>query len=121
MVRRPAEVGGRQVSIDVTRGEVWLVTLDPTIGSELRKTRPCVVISPQELHDHVRTVLAAPMTTGSRPAPFRVPIICQDKSGLILLDQLRALDKQRLVRRLGMADASTLRKVLTTLQETFAE
>jgi mRNA interferase MazF len=91
-----------------TRGDIWLVNLDPTIGSEIRKTRPCVIISPPELHDHLRTVLAAPMTTGSKPAPFRIPILFEAKNGLILLDQMRTLDKQRLVRRLGEAEKSTL-------------
>jgi mRNA interferase MazF len=71
----------------VTRGEVWLVCLDPTVGSEIQKTRPCVVISPPELHDYLRTIIVAPMTTGSKAAPFRVPVSFQGKTGLILLDQ----------------------------------
>ena len=68
----------------VKRGEIWLIDLDPTIGSEIRKTRPCVIISPAEMHDHLRTVIVAPMTTGSKAAPFRVPIGFQDKRGLVL-------------------------------------
>lgn len=103
----------------VVRGEVWLVSLDPTIGSEIRKTRPALIVSPSEIHDHLRTVIAAPMTTGSRPAPFRVPIRFQGKDGLILADQVRALDKSRLVRRLGRADARTLTATLAVLRETF--
>jgi mRNA interferase MazF len=68
------------------RGDVWLAALDPTVGSEIQKTRPCVIISPPEMHDHLRTVTVAPMTTGSRSAPFRVPVTFQGKNGLILLD-----------------------------------
>ncbi len=97
------------------------MVLDPTIGSEIQKTRPCVIVSPPEMHDHLRTVLAAPMTTGSRPAPFRVPVRFDEKDGLVLLDQVRALDKGRLVRRLGAVDRRTLRAVLGKLRDVFAE
>lgn len=103
----------------VTRGEIWLVNLDPTVGSEIRKSRPCVIISPAEMHDHLRTVIVAPMTTGARAAPFRIPITFGGKKGLILLDQIRTLDKARLVRRLGAASATTLAATLRTLQEVF--
>ena len=85
----------------VKRGDIWLVNLDPTIGSEIKKTRPCVVISPPEMHDHLRTVMIAPMTTGSHPAPFRIAVRHGGKSGLILLDQIRSVDKTRLVKRHG--------------------
>ncbi len=105
----------------VARGEVWLAALDPTIGSEIQKTRPCVIVSPPEMHDHLRTVTVAPMTTGSRPAPYRIPIHFQGRRGLILLDQLRTLDKQRLVRRLGRISARTLTLTLAALRETFEE
>ena len=104
----------------VKRGDIWLAALDPTIGSEIQKTRPCVVISPPEIHDHLRTVIVAPMTTGSKPAPFRIPITFQGKSGLILLDQIRTLDKQRLTNRLGAVRASTLAESLDALQDLFA-
>ncbi len=114
MVRRPA------VPPSPVRGDIWLATLDPTVGSEIQKTRPCVIISPPEMHDHLRTVLAAPMTTGSRPAPYRVPLRFGDKSGLILLDQIRVLDKQRLVKRLGTVGAQTLNLTLDRLQAVFA-
>ena len=73
----------------VVRGEVWLINLDPTVGSEIQKTRPCVVISPPELHDHLRTVIVAPMTTKSRPAPYRVSVVFSQKKGLVLLDQIQ--------------------------------
>lgn len=104
----------------VTRGEIWLVNLDPTVGSEIKKTRPCVVVSPPEMHDHLRTVIVAPMTTGSRLAPFRVAVSHDGKRGLILLDQMRAVDKARLARKLGTMSAKTLTTKLNTLQEVFA-
>ncbi len=105
--------------VTVKTGEVWLINLDPTVGSEIQKTRPCVVISPAEMHDYLRTVIVAPMTTGSRLAGFRVAVTFQGKSGLILLDQIRTLDKSRLVKRIGSVQAATLEKVLRTLQAVF--
>lgn len=111
----------KPVTLSVTRGDVWLAALDPTVGSEIRKTRPCVIISPPEMHDHLRTVMVAPMTTGSRPAPFRIPLTFQRKDGLILLDQVRTLDKQRLVRRLSTVERRTLRTTLARLRDMFAE
>ena len=104
----------------VTRGDIWLVNLDPTIGSEIKKSRPCVVISPPEMHNHLRTALIAPMTTKSRPAPFRVPVTYAGQKGLILLDQIRAVDKTRLAKRLGAVSVKTLAYTLETLQEVFA-
>ena len=104
----------------VKRGDIWLAAMDPTVGSEIRKSRPCVVISPPEMHDYLRTVIVATMTTGSRPAPFRVTIRFQGKSGLILLDQVRTLDQTRLLKRLGAASSATLATVLQTLQDVFA-
>jgi mRNA interferase MazF len=114
MVRTPRLSG-------VMRGDVWLATLDPTVGSEIQKTRPCVIISPPEMHDHLRTVVVAPMTTGSRPAPFRIPIVFEQAHGLILLDQVRTLDKQRLVRRLGAVEHETLTIALARLRDMFEE
>ena len=105
----------------VSRGEVWLAALDPTQGSEINKTRPCLVVSPPELHDHLRTVTVAPMTTGSRPAPFRVPVRFGGKAGLIVLDQIRTLDKGRLIRRLGAVTKPTLTATLAILRELFEE
>ncbi len=101
-------------------GEIWLACLDPTVGSEIQKTRPCVLVSPAEMHDYLRTVIVAPMTTGSRPAAFRIPISFQGKSGLILLDQIRTLDKTRLIKRVGAVHPATLDKTLRTLQVVFA-
>jgi mRNA interferase MazF len=105
----------------VKRGDVWLVNLDPTLGSEIKKTRPCVIVSPPEMHGYLRTVIIAPMTTGSKPAPFRISITFQGKRGLILLDQIRALDKVRLVKRLGAISEKSLSATLRTLQEIFAK
>lgn len=104
----------------MSRGEIWLAALDPTVGSEIRKTRPCVIVSPDEMNGHLRTVIVAPMTTGSRPAPFRIPIGFAGKRGLILLDQMRSLDRTRLVKRLGELRPVTLRRALDTLQELFS-
>lgn len=105
----------------VKRGEIWLAALDPTVGSEIKKTRPCVIVSPAEIHDHVRTVIVAPMTTGSKPAPFRVTVSFQKKKGLIVLDQMRSIDKSRLISKLGAVTDKTLAETLSTLQEVFAE
>ena len=104
----------------VSRGEVWLAALDPTLGSEIQKTRPCLVISPDEMNGVLRTVTVAPMTTGSRPAEFRIAVSHGGKRGLILLDQIRTLDKVRLLQRSGRVSAGTLRATLERLQETFA-
>jgi mRNA interferase MazF len=105
----------------VARGDVWLVALDPTVGSEIQKTRPCVVVSPAELHDHLRTVIVAPMTTAGRAAPFRVPLTFLRKKGLILLDQIRTVDKTRLVKRAGSVSDTALSNALSALQEIFVE
>lgn len=103
------------------RGEIWLVNLDPTLGTEIKKTRPCVVVSPPELNQHLRTVMVAPMTSKGFAAPFRVPVTHAGTKGLIVLDQLRSIDKQRLVKKSGQVSAKTLGTVLKTLQELFAE
>lgn len=102
------------------RGEIWLAALVPPLGSEIQKTRPCVVVSPPEMNDYLHTVVVAPMTTGSRPAPYRIPVGFQRKTGLILLDQLRTLDRRRLVKRLGAVKPATLDAVLGGLQAMFA-
>ena len=103
------------------RGEIWLVNLDPTVGSEIKKSRPCVVLSPAELNDNLRTVMVAPMTSKGFTAPFRVPVTHAGTKGLIVLDQLRTVDKLRLVKRMGAVSKKTLSAALTTLQEVFAE
>lgn len=103
----------------VKRGDIWLAALDPTLGHEIQKTRPALVISPPELNDHLRTVIVAPMTTGSRPAGFRIPVRFKGKKGLILLDRIRTLDRNRLVRRLGTAPDSVLDQALASLCDLF--
>jgi mRNA interferase MazF len=105
----------------VKRGEIWLVNLDPSVGSEIQKSRPCVVVSPAELNDMLRTVIVAPMTSKGFVAPFRVPVTHAGTKGQIVLDQLRTVDKLRLVTKLGAVSAKTLTSVLVTLQEVFAE
>ncbi len=100
--------------------EVWLVTLDPTQGVEIQKTRPCLVVSPNEMNQHLRTVIIAPMTTVARPYPTRVGVRFQGKQGQVALDQLRAVDRQRLVRRLGRVSAKSAQGISDTLLEMFA-
>ncbi len=101
------------------RDEVWLVTLDPTQGVEIQKTRPCLVVSPDEMNEHLQTVVVAPMTSVMRPYPTRVSLRFQGKRGQIALDQLRAVDRQRLVRKLGTISASTAQAVSAILLEMF--
>jgi mRNA interferase MazF len=105
----------------VKRGEIWLVALDPTVGSEIKKSRPCLIVSPPELNLHLRTVIVAPMTSKGFSAPFRVSVTHGGTKGLIVLDQLRTVDKVRLVKRLGAVSARTLSAALAALQEVFAE
>jgi mRNA interferase MazF len=109
-----AVVGGPQ------RDEVWRVVIDPTQGAETQKTRPCLVISPDEMNQHLRTVIIAPMTMVTRPYPTRVAVRFQGKRGQVALDQLRAVDRQRLVRMLGAVSAKTAQDVSATLLEMFA-
>ena len=104
----------------VKSGEFWLAQLDPLVGGKIQKTRPCVVVSPDDMNAHLRTVIVAPMTTGSRPAGFRVALTFQGKQGLIVLDQVRTLDRARLVERLGALRPPTLALTLRTLQAMFA-
>lgn len=102
------------------RDEVWLVVLDPTQGVEMQKARPCVVVSPDEMNQHLKNVMVAPMTTVARSYPTRVPVRFQGKSGQVALDQLRAVDRQRLVKRLGMVSARTAQDAADTLVEMFS-
>lgn len=105
----------------VKRFEVYLVNLDPTIDSEIKKMRPCLIISPDEMNRWIATVIVAPMTTRGRPYPTRVVCSFQGKDGQVVLDQIRTVDKSRLVRRLGMIGESTREDVLATLAQMFAE
>ena len=102
------------------RDEVWLIGLDPSKGTEIKKTRPCLVISPDEMNEPLQTVLVAPMTTTLRTYPTRVSVTFQNKTGQIALDQLRAVDRQRLVRRLGVVSTKTADAVSNVLMEMFA-
>ena len=102
------------------RGDVHLVQLDPTRGSEIQKTRPCLVVSPDELNAHMHTVIIAPMTTSGRAYPFRVSCRFQNRSGFVALDQLRTVDGERLVRRLGTLPTEATDRVLDTLRAMFA-
>ena len=105
----------------VKRFEVYLINLDPTVGSEIQKTRPCLVVSPDEMNRYISTVIVAPMTTKGRGYPSRVNCRFQGKDGQIVLDQLRTVDKARLVKRLGKISAETQKKALIVLAEMFAE
>lgn len=102
------------------RGHVYLVSLDPAVGKEMRKTRPCVVVSPDELNERLSTVIVAPLTSGGHPYPFRIPCTFHKRRGFVVVDQLRTVDVERLVRRLGRLSSPTLGKCLTTLREMFA-
>jgi mRNA interferase MazF len=104
----------------INRFEVHLVALDPTIGSEIRKTRPCLVVSPDEINHAIRTVIIAPMTTKGQPYPTRVPCRFKGKDGQVVLDQIRTVDRSRLVKKLGRIDANTATAVLDVLRDLFA-
>ncbi|MHC0062619.1 type II toxin-antitoxin system PemK/MazF family toxin [Nostoc sp. UIC 10890] len=105
----------------MNRFDVFLVNLDPTIGSEIQKTRPCVIISPDEMNKYIATVIIAPMTTKGQSYPTRVACQFQGKDGQIVLDQIRTVDKTRLVKKLGQIDPNEQKAVLDTLAEMFAE
>ncbi len=105
----------------VRRFDVYLVNLDPTIGKEIKKTRPCLVISPNEMNDYINTVIIATMTTRWRDYPTRVKCKFEGKEGQIVIDQIRTVDKSRLVKRLGKISVSAQKDVLAVLMELFAE
>ena len=104
----------------VNRFDVYLINLDPTVGSEIQKTRPCVIISPDEMNRHIRTVIVAPLTTAGKEYPTRIPCEFKRKNGHIVLDQIRTIDKKRLIKNLGKLDAKTQLKVISVLQRLFA-
>ena len=105
----------------VKRFDIYLTELDPTVGYEIQKTRPCLVISPDEMNRHIRTVIIAPMTTRSRAYPTRVACSFDQRDAYIVLDQIRTVDQQRLIKRLGTIDRETQEAVLNALAELFAE
>jgi mRNA interferase MazF len=108
------------MAMEVKRFDVYLVNLDPTVGSEIQKTRPCLVISPDEMNRNIRTVIIAPMTSAKKEYPTRVSCTFQKKKGQIVLDQLRTIDKVRLVKKLGTIDSKDQLEVISILQRLFA-
>jgi mRNA interferase MazF len=106
--------------IEIRRGEIFLICLDPTIGGEIKKTRPCLVVSPDELNAHLKTHIVAPLTTGGHPYPFRIPCRFQGRQGFVVLDQIRTVDRERFVRHVGTITPSVLQTSLGVLQEMFA-
>jgi mRNA interferase MazF len=108
------------IAAQIRRGDVFLVNLDPTQGGEIQKTRPCLIVSPDELNAHLRTFVVAPLTTGGHHYPFRVPCRFKGRDGFVVLDQIRTVDRERLTRRLGKLPPPTLGRALSILQEMFA-
>ena len=104
----------------VARFDVFVVNLDPTVGSEIRKSRPCVIVSPDEMNRHIRTVVVAPLTSAGRPYPSRVPVRFAGRDGQVVIDQLRTVDKARLAKRLGALEPDEAGAVLDVLREFFA-
>lgn len=104
----------------VTRGDIWLVRLDPTVGSEIRKTRPCVVVSPDGLN-HLPVHIVVPMTTGSRPSPFRPMVEFAGRSGLLLPDQIKSVDRERMLRKVGVLEPPVLSELLDVLRRVFED
>ncbi len=109
------------MGVVIRRFDVYLVNLDPTVGSEIKKTRPCLIVSPDEMNRNIATVIVAPMTTKGRAYPTRVPCRFQGKDGQVVLDRLRTVDKVRLIKFLGRIGGSTQRAVLAVLAKIFAE
>lgn len=107
--------------MEIRQYQIILVNLDPTIGSEIRKTRPCVVISPDEMNDHLRTVVIAPLTTSSKNYPTRVEIKHENKIGRIVIDQIRTIDKQRILKELGKLSRPEIKEVKAIIKETFVD
>jgi mRNA interferase MazF len=108
------------MAMEVSRFDVYLINLDPTTGSEIKKARPCLIVSPDEMNRHIHTVIIAPMTTSGREYPTRIPCRFKKKNGYVVLDQIRTIDKTRLVKRLGQIDSETQVKVISTLQRLFS-
>jgi mRNA interferase MazF len=109
------------MGMEINRFDVFLVNLDPTVGHEIKKTRPCLVVSPNEMNHNISTIIVAPMTSKGRNYPTRISCSFQGKTGKIILDQIRTIDKVRLVKKLGVISKTTQSKTLNVLQELFAE
>ncbi len=105
----------------VKRAEIWLIDFDKAVGSVKHESWPCVIVSPEEMNEHLGTVLAAPISTSDMPAPFRIPITFIKKQGLVLLDQISVVDKSRLIRKLGVVTDKTMAETLVTSQEIFTQ
>src|SRR5210317_531133 len=112
-------MGPRGMAVVIGRFDVCLVNLDPTLGSEIKKTRPCLIISPDEMNRHIRTVIVAPMTTAGKEYPTRISCTFKKKKGQIVTDQIRTIDKSRLIKRLGAIDPNTQLEVIAVLQRLF--
>jgi mRNA interferase MazF len=97
--------------------DIFLISLDPTIGHKIQKTRPCTIISPDEMNHYIQTIIIAPMTTQSHAYPTRVPVRFQNKNGWIVLDQIRTVDKRRLIRKLGRLNQKTIRRLKVVIKE----
>ena len=106
--------------MEIKRFDVYLLDLDPTVGHEIKKTRPCLIISPDEMNRFISTVIVAPMTTKGKDYPTRVPCTLQGKKGQVVLDQIRTIDKERLVKKLGTISSNVQKNILNILQEMFA-
>ncbi len=103
----------------IAQYEVYLINLDPTVGHEIKKTRPCLIISPDEMNESIQTFIIAPMTTKSQPYPTRVPIVFEKKNGWIVLDQIRTVDRRRLIKKIGKINKKEIEVVKNVLQEMF--
>ena len=108
------------MAVVVNRLDVYLINLDPTVGSEIKKIRPCLIISPDEINRHIRTVIVAPMTTAGKEYPTRISCTFKKRKGQIVVDQMRTIDKSRLIKRLGTIDPNTQLEVIAVLQRLFA-
>ena len=107
--------------MELKQYSIILVNLDPTVGSEIRKTRPCVIISPNEMNKYLKTIVVAPMTTNLKKYPTRISIKTNDKKGMVAIDQIRTIDKQRIIKAFGSLSKSEVRKCKEVLKETFVD
>lgn len=105
----------------ISQYDIFLISLDPTLGHEIKKTRPCVIISPDEMNRHIATVMIAPMTTQSKDYPTRVPVVFKNKNGWIVLDQIRTVDKRRLLKRLGKINDKIINSIKSVIKEMLVE
>lgn len=107
--------------MELAQYEIVLINLDPTIGSEIKKTRPCVIISPNEMNKHLNTIIVAPMTSASKPYPTRIPVNHNEQKGWVVIDQIRTVDRQRVIEKFGKLKEPEIQKVKAIIHETFVE